>query len=127
MASIYCVLIKTHHMTSRKKILTITKAAKRHSCSVILKTGGPPGIMIAEGEGAMEWMEVVKKLRYKDYQLMKKEAVDSPRLLLSANVPRGTTVELTSTKELSALLMKDEELYRWWRVNMGYQKDEDAP
>lgn len=47
-------------MTSRKKILAITKAAKRLSCSVLLKTGGPPGIMLAEGEGAAEWMEVVR-------------------------------------------------------------------
>ena len=60
MASIYRILIKTHHMTSRKKILAITKAAKHLSCSVVLKTGGPPGIMVAEGPGAMEWMEVVR-------------------------------------------------------------------
>jgi len=54
------ILIKTHHMTSRKKILTITKAAKRLSCSVLLKTGGPPGVMIAEGELAGDWLEVVR-------------------------------------------------------------------
>lgn len=60
MVPIYRILIKTHHMTSRKKILTITKAAKRLCCSVVLKTGGPPGIMIAEGPGAVEWMEVVR-------------------------------------------------------------------
>lgn len=58
--SMYRVLIKTHHMTSRKKILTITKAAKRLSCSVLLKTGAPPGVMIAEGEDAGEWLDVVK-------------------------------------------------------------------
>jgi len=63
MPPLYRVLIKTHHMTSRKKILTITKAAKRLSCSVILKTGGPPGIMLAEGEGALEWMEIVRVRR----------------------------------------------------------------
>ena len=60
MAPIYRVLIKTHHMTSRKKILALTKAAKRLSCAVLLKTGGPPGIMLAEGEGALEWMEIVR-------------------------------------------------------------------
>ena len=47
-------------MTSRKKILVITKAAKRLSCSVLLKTGGPPGIMLAEGQEAGEWLEVVR-------------------------------------------------------------------
>jgi hypothetical protein len=60
MASLHRILIKTHRMTSRKKILAITKAAKRLSCSVVLKTGGPPGIMMAEGNGALEWMEVVR-------------------------------------------------------------------
>jgi hypothetical protein len=60
MPPIHRILIKTHHMTSRKKILAITKAAKRLSFSVLLKTGGPPGIMIAEGANAPEWMEVVR-------------------------------------------------------------------
>lgn len=59
MTPIYRVLIKTHHMTSRKKILVISKAAKQLSCSVVLKTGAPPGIMLAEGEGAEEWLKVV--------------------------------------------------------------------
>lgn len=50
-------------MTSRKKIFALTKAAKRLSCSVILKTGGPPGVMLAEGEEALEWMEIVRVSR----------------------------------------------------------------
>ena len=60
MAALHRILIKTHHMTSRKKILALTKAAKRFSCSVLLKTGGPPGVMLAEGEEAGDWMEVVR-------------------------------------------------------------------
>ncbi|KAF4636045.1 hypothetical protein G7Y89_g2043 [Cudoniella acicularis] len=56
------VLIKTHHMTSRKKIATITRAAKRLDCAILLKTGTPPGIMLCEaGEGeARKWEEVVR-------------------------------------------------------------------
>lgn len=45
-------LIKTHHMTSRKKIMAITKAAKRYDCAVFIKTGHPPGVMIGECDGA---------------------------------------------------------------------------
>jgi len=60
MAPIYRVLIKTHHMTSRKKILALTKAAKRLDCSVLIRTGGPPGVMLAEGSGALEWLDVVR-------------------------------------------------------------------
>jgi hypothetical protein len=58
--AIHRILIKTHHMTSRSKIASITRATKRLSCSVVLKTGSPPGVMIAEGEGALEWMEIVR-------------------------------------------------------------------
>lgn len=106
-------------MTSRTKIQTITKAAKRLSCSVLLKIGDPPGIMLAEGEGALEWMETVRRLRYKDYQLLKKEAIKEYRL----DVPIGSVKELTSMKDLGAFLSRDDQIYRWWRVNMGYVKD----
>lgn len=56
------ILIKTHHMTSVKKIEKITKAAKKLDCAVLLKTGRPPGVMLAEGEvgKAEEWLDVVK-------------------------------------------------------------------
>lgn len=60
---IYRALIKTHHMTSRKKIQRLCKATKAQQCSVVIKTGRPPGVMIAEGEeqrNVQEWIEVVK-------------------------------------------------------------------
>jgi hypothetical protein len=62
-------------------------------------------------------------LRYKDYHLLKKEAVDKSRL----NVPLGMVKELTSMKELGAFLSQDDVVYRWWRINMGYHKDEGSP
>ena len=50
--TLYRALIKTHHMTSRKKITAIAKAAKKYNCAVYLKTGGhPPGVMIGECDG----------------------------------------------------------------------------
>lgn len=51
-------LLKTHHMTSRKKIHAIAKAAKTLSCAVVLKTGRPPGVMIAECEHRNENQDV---------------------------------------------------------------------
>lgn len=60
-----------------------------------------------------------QKLRYKDYQLMKKEEVDRARM----SVPEGEVQEIASVKDLGALLSRDGELYRWWRVNMGYEKE----
>ena len=62
---LYRALIKTHHILSRKKITTITKAAKKSSCAVYLKTGAP-GVMIGECEGEQgeqdlkEWIRSVK-------------------------------------------------------------------
>ena len=60
-------LIKTHHMTSRKKIMAISKAAKQYNCAVYLKTGNhPPGVMIGECDGEdgeeslKEWVQSVK-------------------------------------------------------------------
>jgi hypothetical protein len=141
MAPIHRVLIKTHHMTSTKKIQVITKAAKSLSCSVILKTGGWPGIMLAEGERVGEWMEVVRvscliiysresdideilqKLRYKDYLLLRKGVVERPRL----NIEPGTVNVKTSMKGLVAFLEREPELYEWWRNHMGYKKGNDAP
>lgn len=51
---------------------------------------------------------------------MKKETVRECRL----DVPAGTVRELTSVKEFGAFLARDEEIYRWWRVHMGYVKDD---
>lgn len=48
-------------MTSRKKIRAVTEAAKALSCAVVLKTGGPPGVMIAECECGNENEEVDEK------------------------------------------------------------------
>ncbi|KAI9052985.1 hypothetical protein LZ554_003256 [Drepanopeziza brunnea f. sp. 'monogermtubi'] len=125
-AALQCerILIKTHHMTSRKKILAITKAAQRCSCAVLLKTGRrPPGVMLAEGEGegAEAWLEVVRKLRYKDFHLMKRAVV--PRRGLVGIEP-GEVRELTSMRDLGAFLQEEgnAEMYEWWRVHMGYKK-----
>ncbi|KUJ06986.1 uncharacterized protein LY89DRAFT_692066 [Mollisia scopiformis] len=105
-------------MTSRKKIIAITKAAKRLSCSVVIKTGAPPGIMLAEGKelDAGDWLEVVRKLRYKDYRLVKREEIPGRRL----DVEPGNLVETTSLKELRDFLSRDEDLYKWWGLQMKH-------
>ena len=49
---LYRALIKTHHITSRKKVTNIIKAAKQYNCAVYLKTGmHPPGVMLGECDG----------------------------------------------------------------------------
>lgn len=60
-------LIKTHHMTSRKKIMAITKAAKQYDCAIYLKSGkNTPGVMIGEcdgEEGERDLKELVKSVK----------------------------------------------------------------
>ncbi|KAI6247502.1 hypothetical protein HI914_03844 [Erysiphe necator] len=117
MASIFRVLVKTDHMISRKKIDLVKKASQDFPCAVLLKVGGKPGMMFAEGEGAEKWLNVVKKLRYKGFRLQKKELVSSALLDLQP----GKVIEFESVRDLAAFLSKRLELYEWWRTHMGYK------
>ncbi|KAL8654935.1 MAG: hypothetical protein Q9210_001210 [Variospora velana] len=111
-------------MTSRRKILAIGKAAKQHACSVMLKTGKPPGVMIAEGDdeaGVKAWVQDVKRLRYKDYRLLRLEAVDDRTRL---PVDRENVEEFESMKELSASLAACGVL-SWWAEHMGFTQQKE--
>lgn len=57
----YHALIRTHHITSRKKVATLKAAAKRIGCFSLLRSGGTPGIMYVRGEemGVKEWVGIV--------------------------------------------------------------------
>lgn len=60
---LYRALIRTHHMTSRKKIQAIIKSAKKYDCAVYLRTGTWRGVIIAESENDDElrgWVGDVK-------------------------------------------------------------------
>ncbi len=55
-------LIRTHHITSRKKVATLKAAAKKLGCSALLRSGGTPGIMYVraeEEEAVRDWVGVV--------------------------------------------------------------------
>jgi len=52
---------------------------------------------------------------------LKKEQVERRGL----DVEKGVVKELTSMKEWG-FFEWDEELYQWWRINMGYQKDDEG-
>jgi hypothetical protein len=57
------VLIRTHHITSREKLLKIKRATKRLDCAVLMRTGkASPGLMLAEGEAEDVglWTEAVR-------------------------------------------------------------------
>jgi hypothetical protein len=56
--SAYIALIRTHHITSRKKVAALKLAAERHGCFALLRSGGSPGIMYVEGseEAVRSWV-----------------------------------------------------------------------
>ena len=58
---IYHALIRTHHITSRKKVAHLRKAAAQYDCYALLRSGGCPGIMYCKGseEGVKEWVAAV--------------------------------------------------------------------
>jgi hypothetical protein len=125
---LYNALIRTHHITSRKKVAALKRAADTHSCFVLLRSGGCPGIMYVEGQeqGQVEgWVGVVKRLRYKDFQLVRKPGeLVSESEGLSDDEGRATgrdvgLNEVESVKEFGSL-MAQRGVWGWWRKGMGY-------
>ena len=51
-------LIRTHHITSRKKVAKLKQAASAQAVFVLLRSGGSPGIMYVEGskDGVEDWV-----------------------------------------------------------------------
>ncbi|KAM7209129.1 hypothetical protein V8F20_000467 [Naviculisporaceae sp. PSN 640] len=74
--TLFHALIRTHHITSRKKVANLRKAAGKYDVYALLRSGGCPGIMYCKGteEGVREWVSTVQRLRYKDFFLASKPA-----------------------------------------------------
>ena len=111
-------------MTSRRKIITIHKHTKRLSITLVLKTGRPPGIMLAEAmthDAIEQWVGCVRRLRYKDFRVVKIEEImergDGGLKLGGA----GRVREFEEMKELGAYL-EECGIRQWWRVHMGFAK-----
>lgn len=70
--------------------------------------------------GVKEWVSNVQRLRYKDFQLVKKPAekrVDGQEG--SIDVAYGKLEEVESVKEFGAS-MEALRVWQWWREGMGY-------
>ena len=59
--TLFNALIRTHHITSRKKVAKLRQAAANHNVLALLRSGGAPGIMYVEGEerGVRAWVDSV--------------------------------------------------------------------
>lgn len=126
-------LIRTHHITSRKKIAALKKAADTYNCYILLRTGGCPGVMYVEARGEEDvsaWVNTVQRLRYKDYQLVarpaqlivedcrEEEGKGKAKVREEVSVEVGLR-EVESMKEFGTI-MKRRGVWEWWRKGMGY-------
>ncbi|KAI1614257.1 hypothetical protein EDD37DRAFT_653001 [Exophiala viscosa] len=120
----YHALIRTHHITSRKKVARLKTAAKTHQCFALLRSGGIPGVMYVRGNDrsqVQKWVDTVHDLRYKDYQLMAPVAAvsDSTAVKQAATANLGALEEVDTVKEMGAQ-MELRGLQKWWRIAMGF-------
>jgi hypothetical protein len=136
----YNALIRTHHITSRKKVATLKRAADSLNCFAILRSGGCPGIMYVEAkdkDAVESWVSVVKNLKYKDFQLASRPASATGGEEEGSRGPAGVKwkrdekkngrhqelgaglEEVESVKEFGNL-MEQRGVWQWWRRGMGY-------
>ena len=142
----YNALIRTHHITSRKKVSALRSATSTHDCFVLLRSGGVPGIMYVEGhrQGDVEsWVGVVRNLRYKDFQLVAKpqalrdehgsreepkaEQTQSKSAKKKENKAKQEEpwletglAEVETVKDFGSV-MERRGVWHWWRRGMGYE------
>ena len=130
--TLYNALIRTHHITSRKKVAALKRAADGLNCSALIRSSGCPGIMYVEAkekDAVESWVGVVRDLRYKDFQLVSRPAsvvVEGGREGQgSAEVKAKSSGKNTGLKEVESVkefgsLMEQKGVLAWWRRGMGY-------
>lgn len=115
-------LIRTHHITSRKKVAALKAAAKKLECFVLLRSGGVPGLMYVESHyesNTRAWVSVCHALRYKDWQLIAPVSLATENAM-ATKTKKGALREVDSVSEFAAE-MKVKGLTEWFRISMGYQ------
>lgn len=134
--TLYNALIRTHHITSRKKVSALKRAADTYNCFVLLRSGGCPGIMYVESkekDSVESWVNTVRNLRYKDFQLVTRPDVmtdekgtsNGGRIELSRSKKKNEETskaglyEVETVKEFGGL-MEQRGVWQWWRKGMGY-------
>lgn len=122
----YHAFIRTHHITSRKKVASLKAAAKRLECYALLRSGGVPGLMYVESgqeDAAQAWVDTVHGLRYKDYQLA--APVTKAAKCDTSDSNHGILQEVDTVKEF-AMEMDRKGLLSWWRAAMGFSSNAEA-
>jgi hypothetical protein len=127
MSSTWNALIRTHHITSRKKVAKLRAAASNYNVYALLRHGGCPGIMYCQGTeaGVRDWVSSVQRLRYKDFQLVRKAAEKQVEGVNATekSVDYGQLEEAESVKDFGAQ-MQELRVWSWWRKGMGYVSED---
>lgn len=115
-------LIRTHHVTSRKKLQRVKKAAAHFDVPfVLVRYGGSPGLMYAEsGEGSSlgSWVSAVKDLRYKDFQCVyKPEARQLNDIPATTPMPAGAFNETEPVSSFGEV-MERKGLGEWFKIGL---------
>ncbi|PSN63606.1 hypothetical protein BS50DRAFT_647228 [Corynespora cassiicola Philippines] len=121
----WTALIRTHHITSRKKIAKLRAAASAHDIYALLRSGGCPGIMYCQGRSescVRDWVAAVQRLRYKDFQLATKPAESEAAGSDVQAASYGKLEEVESVREFGAR-MQGLGVWGWWRRGMGYARE----
>ncbi|RSM09466.1 hypothetical protein CEP52_004089 [Fusarium oligoseptatum] len=118
-AGLFNCLIRTHHITSRKKLQRVRRAAQQLNVDwLLVRSGGSPGIMFAESHdeaGLTEWVATVQALRYKDFRCVAKPAP------VKEVGKRALGFDETESVAEFAKEMEGRGLGGWWRRAMGYE------
>ncbi|KIW72180.1 hypothetical protein PV04_00396 [Phialophora macrospora] len=118
----YHALIRTHHITSRKKVARLKAAAKNLQCYALIRSGGIPGVMYVRGSDQSQvqsWVDTVHGLRYKDYQLVAPVTAVAGADVQSGLTKAGILQEVETVKEMAAY-MERAGIQKWWRAAMGF-------
>lgn len=112
-------LLRTHHITSRKKLQRVRRAADQLGVDwVLVRSGGAPGVMFAEARsetGLADWVAAVQALRYKDFRCVARPA----RTEGDGEVRARGWGETASLREFGEE-MEARGLGAWWKRGMGY-------
>ncbi|KAI0126329.1 hypothetical protein BJ170DRAFT_723695 [Xylariales sp. AK1849] len=125
--ALFTTLIRTHHITSRKKLQRVKKAAAQRAIPYVLaRYGGSPGIMYAESPdepSLSSWVDAVHELRYKDFQCVQKPAAQEVAAARKESEMGAPFNEVDSVAAFGET-MERRGLGTWWKVGMGYQSQE---
>lgn len=117
--TLFVTLIRTHHVTSRRKLQRVRKAAAHFGVPfVLVRYGGSPGLMYAESDEASclgSWVSAVKDLRYKDFQCVYKP--EARQVGDAAKVPSGAFNETESVSSFGQV-MDRKGLGEWFRIGL---------